>query len=157
MTRKDGVGCGVGDRFATSGLRETSARLGRRVIEGSLAFAAVAALAGPPVATAQERGVQTTPGQDIVLVSKDRGDERWAISLDLRTGTAIGNVFARSGGTPSFVWCSANDVALAAAPNQTTYTLDCFGASACPNPPCDASAWTPLGEVELSGSFFFSP
>ena len=157
MARNERVGRGAGEPFAASGRRETSARLRRRLIEGSLVIAAVATLVGAPAATAQDRGVQTTPGQDVVLVSKDVGDERWAIALDLRTGTAIGNVFPMGGGPPSFVWCSAKSVVLAPDPNQTSYTLDCFGASACPNPPCATTAWTYVQTVDLPGSFLFSP
>ena len=133
----------------------------RRQALGQLAGATVlvlAAIAVASMAQAQERGTQLTPPQDLVLVNKDIGEERWAIALDLRTGTATGNVFQRNGGPTSFIWCSARTVELAADPKETNYTLDCWGADACPSPPCAIGSWHLLpGPFPLPGSFLFSP
>jgi hypothetical protein len=119
----------------------------------------LAAICVASVDKAQERGTQLTPPQDLVLVNKDVGDQRWAIALDLRTGTATGNVFRRNGGPTSFIWCSATKVELAADPKETNYTLDCWGADACPSPPCAIDSWSRIPEspVDLPGSFLFSP
>jgi hypothetical protein len=111
----------------------------------------------PGAARAQDRGIQTTPDGNLMLVSKDINGERWSISLNLSDGTAIGNVFPSGGGAPSFVWCSSSNIALTADPTTTQYTLECYGASACSALPCPASGWTYLQQVQLSGSFFFAP
>lgn len=112
---------------------------------------------GSGAARAQDRGIQTSPDGNLMLVSKDINGERWSISLNLSDGTAIGNVFPSGGGAPSFVWCSSSSIALTADPTTTQYTLDCYGASACSALPCTASGWTYLQQVQLSGSFFFTP
>jgi hypothetical protein len=116
-----------------------------------------AVLLVPSAAAGQGRAIQTTPDAKLMLVSKDVGAERWSIALNLSDGTAVGNVFPASGGSPSFVWCSAESVQLAANPVDTQYTLDCYGASACQQLPCLASSWTFIDKVTLSGSLFFQP
>jgi len=131
----------------------SSARLMRIALALSLGAAMLVASA----AAAQDRGIQTTPDAKLMLVSKDVGGERWSIALNLADGTAIGNVFPASGGAPSFVWCSAASVQLAANPVDTQYTLDCYGASACSQLPCAASGWAFINTVTLAGSLFFQP
>ena len=123
----------------------------------ALLLGAIVLLRGAAPAIAQERAIQTTPDGKLMLVSKDQGDERWSIAVNLSDGTAIGNVFPKSGGAPSFVWCSAASIALTMDPTTTVYTLDCFGASACSQLPCAATGWTSLGQVTLSGAFVFTP
>jgi hypothetical protein len=61
-------------------------------------------LAIPGLAHAKA-GVQMCPGGQQTLVSKDVGDERWAIMYDIESHVAMGNVFFTSGGPPAFVWC----------------------------------------------------
>src|SRR6185369_17146882 len=51
------------------------------------------------------KGVQTTPDNQHILVSKDVGNERWAISLNA-DDTITGNVFLCDGSPPAFVWCA---------------------------------------------------
>jgi hypothetical protein len=136
--------------------RGRRARLGRSSLL-SLAILLAAALASPRAAAAQGRGIQTTPDGKLMLLNKDINGERWSISLNLRDGTAIGNIFPSNGGAPSFVWCSAASITLAKEPTDTQYTLDCYGASACSQLPCGPSGWTHIGTVNLAGSIFFAP
>src|SRR6185295_15247031 len=51
------------------------------------------------------KGVQTTPDNQHILVSKDVANERWAISLNA-DDTITGNVFLCDGSAPAFVWCA---------------------------------------------------
>lgn len=86
-------------------------------------LAALAALAVtmPSPAASQTRGVQFTPDGKRVLVNKDVGGERWAITLN-EDRTATGNVFRTDGSDPAFVFCAPLD-----RPNG----FACFGADAC--------------------------
>ena len=72
-------------------------------------------------AAAQTRGVQFTPDGKRVLVNKDVGSERWAITKN-ENGTITGNVFRSDGGPPAFVFCS---------PTGAPDSYECFGADAC--------------------------
>jgi hypothetical protein len=107
------------------------------------------------VATAEAQpasGTRTTPDGRQVLISKDVADERWAIAIDLRDGTATGNVF-RAGASPKFVWCerTGDDGRLDPISGEILYR--CRGAGECAASPCESSGWTDLGEVPLPGSF----
>lgn len=73
----------------------------RHVIVVALALA----LAGAPAAGAAPTGVQWTPDAARLLVNKDVGSERWAITLNLSDFTATGNVFFTDDRAPSFIWC----------------------------------------------------
>lgn len=75
----------------------------------------------PTVGSAQTRGVQFTPDGKRVLVNKDVGTERWAITKN-ENGSLTGNVFRSDGGPPAFVFC---------APGNSSTNFDCFGADAC--------------------------
>ena len=79
------------------------------------------ALAAADSAAAQTRGVQFTPDGKRVLVNKDVGSERWAITRN-ENGTVTGNVFRSDGGPPAFVFC---------APTGAPDAYACFGADAC--------------------------
>jgi hypothetical protein len=114
-------------------------------------LAALAAWTAPAPASAQS-GTRTTPDGKQVLISKDVGAERWAITLDLNDGTITGNVF-RQDGEPQFVWCERRGEALGD-PGTTEIRIACKGADGCASSPCEATAWTELGEVGLPGSFF---
>src|SRR5262245_3931116 len=103
-------------------------------------------------------GVQILPDATRILVSKDVGSERWAITLDLGEETPLnvtGNVFRRDGGPASFVWCVIQDVA--GGPDDirnAQFTWNCFGSDRCSGPPCTADQWQFLGAVTLPGRFF---
>ena len=92
-------------------------RLLRLALLGTLASMALI-----PPAHAQNRGTQLTREANRVLVNKDVGAERWAISLN-EDGTATGNVFRSDGGPPSFVFCSPLP------PGANAFS--CSGADAC--------------------------
>lgn len=93
-------------------------RTGRRATVAALVAIAISA---PLTAAAQSRGVQFTPDGKRVLVNKDVGSERWAITLN-ENGTVTGNVFRSDGGDPAFVFC---------APLGPPNAYACFGADAC--------------------------
>jgi hypothetical protein len=86
------------------------------VVGSLLAIAGTAA-----TAAAQTRGVQFTPDGKRVLVNKDVGSERWAITRN-ENGTVTGNVFRSDGGDPAFVFCS---------PLEAPNAFACYGADAC--------------------------
>jgi hypothetical protein len=67
-----------------------------------LATVGCLALAGSAQA---QRAIQVTPDQKRILISKDVGSQRWAITYNLDDHTATGNVFFAGGGDPQFVWC----------------------------------------------------
>ena len=102
------------------------------------------------VAPAQT-GVQVTVDGKRHLISKDVGNERWAITYNLDDQTATGNVFLPGGGEPAFVWCQAMP--------QTSgnVTLQCFGANKCVSAPCSGDAWHFISTVDLPCQFFFPP
>lgn len=96
-------------------------------------------------------GVQVTVDGSANLISKDVGNERWAITYDLGKKTASGNVFRSDGGDPAFVWCQNTSE------SSDTATLNCFGADRCESEPCSDSDWTSLGQVQLPLGFFYPP
>jgi hypothetical protein len=97
--------------------------------------------------TGAQRGIQGTPDEHRVLVQKDVGSERWAISLNFDDGTATGNIFRADGGEPAFVVCEPTG-----APNA----FSCSGADKCQATPC-TDQFTPIGDVTLPESFFALP
>lgn len=58
---------------------------------------------------ARSSGVRPTLDGARVLVNKDVGSDRWAITRNLREGTVTGNVFSGAGGDPEFIWCGEID------------------------------------------------
>ena len=98
-------------------------------------------------------GLQITPDEKRTLISKDVGDERWAITKN-PDQTVTGNVFSASGGEPQFVWCERTGDDGNPDPAQVLIDYECFGADRCLASPCTADAWSLIGEVTLPGSFF---
>jgi hypothetical protein len=94
-----------------------------------------------------QRGIQGVPDETRVLVQKDVGTERWAISQNFDDGTATGNIFRADGGDPAFVVCTPTG-----APNG----YSCSGADKCLAAPCE-NQFTLIGEVTLPESFFALP
>jgi hypothetical protein len=99
-------------------------------------------------------GTRTTPDGKRILISKDVGGERWAITVDLVDGTVTGNVFSPNGGAPQFVWCERVGDDGSLDPDAGMIRYACRGSDRCEASPCLASAWVDLGQVELPGSFF---
>jgi hypothetical protein len=119
----------------------------RRVALYAIALFALVDAGAPRVAAAQS-GLRVARDADRVLVSKDVGGERWAITRQRSTGSVTGNVFA-AGASPSFIDCDeiTND--------GTNVELRCFGAGACPvGGACDPAGWQLLATVTLPLSFF---
>lgn len=96
----------------------------------------------------RSRGIQISPDGRRTLVSKDVGEERWAIVLNHDDGTVTGNVFPQNGGEPFFVWCDP------LVPDADPLQLVCQGTPSCLAAPCVAEAWQDLGFVILPRSFF---
>lgn len=122
----------------------------RRPRRTSLALAAAVLLLAGGTARAQGRasGLQITPDQKRVLISKDVGGSRWAITRNFSDGSVTGNVFDTAGGDPTFLFCvqrsaSIEDVGLA-----------CYGAPRCVTGPCGAVDFQKLADVTLPQSFF---
>jgi hypothetical protein len=130
-----------------------------------LAVATALFLVAPGHARAQDRGVQVSPDEHLLLVTKDVPEknpvERWAITFNPATGIATGNAFPLGGGAPQFIWCRTNSASLAPNPNLNQYVLDCFGAPACSALPCPKTGtgvgWSHIGEVTIGGDFFLPP
>jgi polyhydroxybutyrate depolymerase len=104
-------------------------------------------------ASGRASGVQLSPDGQLVLVSKDVGGERWAITYVPQSGDVTGNVFRPDGGAPAFVACERTS----ADPGVELLAFACRGADACPAAPCLPDAWTDLGTAELPASFFAPP
>lgn len=99
-----------------------------------------------------QSGLQETPDGRRVVVSKDVGAERWAITLNKDDGSATGNVFFPEGGEPLFVWCQSSGVTA-----EDDAAFDCFGADACPYGSCGDAHWSFIAEVALPVAFFEPP
>jgi hypothetical protein len=102
------------------------------------------------------KGIQATPDGKHVLVSKDVGSDRWAISANADDGTLSGNVFRGEGSAPAFVWCSQIDDDFNPDIRNRIATYACFGSDPCPATPCDVQhQWVLIANnVQLRGSFF---
>jgi len=74
-------------------------------VVGALSLAAILMVAGEAAAQ-RESGIQRTPDGERVLVSKDVGGQRYAITLNVADGTATGNVFSADGSAPQFISCA---------------------------------------------------
>lgn len=100
-------------------------------------------------------GLQTDPNDRQVLISKDVGPERWAISLDPASATVTGNVFRTDGTPPQFVWCERTGDDGNFNPQTVEIKLACYGADPCAEAPCTPSGWSLINpDVRLPGSFF---
>ena len=93
-----------------------------------------------------QRGIQETPDGRRILVNKDVGTERWAITLN-SDGTALGNVFRSDGGPPSFLSCD---------PLPDANHFACYGADDCSTDRC-VDQYAFIANIELPPSFFQPP
>ncbi|HEY2387379.1 MAG TPA: hypothetical protein VGK30_10480 [Candidatus Binatia bacterium] len=102
------------------------------------------------------KGIQETPDTKHILVSKDVGSDRWAISGNADDGTLSGNVFRGEGSPPAFVWCNQTGDDLNPDIRNRIATYACFGSDACPAAPCDLQTqWVLINDsVQLRGAFF---
>ena len=113
----------------------------------------VASTAASGTAGVTPSGLQITPDEKRTLISKDVGDERWAITRN-PDQTVTGNVFSSSGGDPKFVWCERTGDDGNPDPSAVLIDYACSGADRCAASPCTASEWSLIGNVTLPGSFF---
>jgi hypothetical protein len=112
-------------------------------------------LALPPGARAQNT---VTPDGEQMLIQRNVGSERWAISYSFGGSTITGNVFKADGGAPSFVSCAFTDIDYAEDPFDSRYFLDCWGADTCSALPCGSNQWTLIATgIELPASFVLAP
>lgn len=98
-------------------------------------------------------GLQVTPDGKRTLVSKDVGEDRWAITLNDDDGTVTGNVFT-PGQEPTFLWCSLESDDGNPDPANVLLSYSCSVADRCEVGPCDPSDWTFLQNVIVPGWFF---
>ena len=98
-----------------------------------------------PHAAAAQTGVQVTRDGKNAVISKDVGDERWAI---LRRGQLVtGNVFTRSDAPPVFLYCVPDE----ADPSG----LDCLASDACTNAADCPTLWHSIAAVTHVPAGFF--
>ena len=107
--------------------------------------------AAHPLVAARPSGLQVTGDGKRTLISKDVGDERWAISRNGDDGSATGNVFFPAGGEPKFVWCGQEGTA------GDDLVFSCSGADACRDTICGPEQWSYIAQVQLPASFFSPP
>ncbi len=101
--------------------------------------------------------VRITPDGTAILVNKNVGNERWAISLDAERATVSGNVLIGDDDA-RFLWCGITD-ALGDPSDLASQTLvmHCFYGDPCTDvASCAAgfSGWHSIGEVQIPGTFF---
>jgi hypothetical protein len=120
-------------------------------------FGAVALVLALAASAAAKSPVRFTPDGTAILVNKDVGNERWAITLDAERATVTGNVLIGDS-VAKFLWCGITDaIGDASDLANQTLVMHCFYGD-----PCDDLAgcktgfdgWHSIGEVRLPGSFF---
>jgi len=92
------------------------------------------------------RGIQRTPDLQIILVNKDVGTDRFAISLN-QDGSVTGNVFRENEPSPAFIHCT---------PTGQANEYACSGADTCVTATC-VDQYTFIGNVTLPSDFFEVP
>lgn len=130
-------------RRSRIGARKAHPRHARRAARRVLAMTLTLTLSASPVVA--DSALQITRNREQVLISKDVGSERWAITFDPDGGQITGNVMTSSG--PVFVDCSV------VAATLEDLTFACFSLSACGSEPCTRD-WMPfVSSVTLPLSF----
>ena len=86
------------------------------------------ALTAPASSHAAPSGVQWTPDSARLLVNKDVGQERWAITLNLSDFSATGNVFFTDGSAPAFIWCQKTGQSFDSGVGELDLEYTCYGA-----------------------------
>jgi hypothetical protein len=119
-------------------------------IEAAVKEAGTAGSRAAPLGGAgRASGIQITPDGERVLINKDVGDERWAITRNLDDLTVTGNVFQIEGGDPLFLFCEQQDQI------EDDLEFECFGADRCTDSTCPEFEF--IAEVTLPESFFLPP
>jgi hypothetical protein len=91
---------------------------------------------------------QLTPDGLHVLINKDVGDQRWAITSNLADHTLTGNVIDEHG--PHFFWCERMSDDGARDPDAIQIHFACWLAD---GSDCSEAAWHPMDPITLSGAF----
>lgn len=99
----------------------------------------------PCPSSGRESGIQRRPDGKGILVSKDVGGERYAITENLDDGSLTGNVFFTDGRPPVFLFCEAL--------GGNAYS--CSGADRCRDTTCAPYAF--LANITLPADFFSVP
>jgi hypothetical protein len=122
---------------------------------GAMALLAGLLLALPVAAHAQrESGIQLSPQSNRYFISKDVGNERWAITYNLDDKTVTGNVFPIDGGAPTFLTCDITRVEQAPNPADAQYFLSCRASGPCAEAPCTPGQWGTASDAgPIPGSF----
>jgi len=127
----------------------------RARIAAAAALLATLLLGNPLAAHAQRQsGIQLAPESNRYFISKDVGNERWAITYNLDDRTVTGNVFPIDGGAPTFLTCDITRVEQAPNPADAQYFLICRAAGPCASAPCTTDQWgAPIDVGAIPGSF----
>jgi hypothetical protein len=119
-----------------------------------VAVAAAIVLAQAGTAHAQRQsGIQLAPESNRYFISKDVGNERWAITYNLDDKTVTGNVFPIDGGAPTFLTCDITRVEQAPDPADAQYFLSCRASAPCAEAPCGTQWGAPIDAGAIPGSF----
>ena len=110
----------------------------------------------PATALAAPTGVQWTPDSARLLVNKDVGSERWAITLNLSDFTATGNVFFTDGSAPAFIWCDKTGESFDSGVGELDLQYACYGADAGFGG-FASSDWTLINDAVVLPLSFFIP
>jgi hypothetical protein len=94
-------------------------------------------------------GIQVTPDEARILISKDVDGARWSISQNLDDGTVTGNVFFPEGGDPLFLFCEQR------AKVGEDIELRCSSTGACSRTACPE--FEVADDIVLHESFFELP
>lgn len=120
-----------------------------------LVIVAVVSIVAASPCAAQPGGTQLSRDGNAVLVQKDVGAERWAITMNLEDRALTGNVFFTDARPPTFIACDPVDLTYDPATATLLLIYDCFAADDAPG------AFSPVGwtlireDVTLNANFFF--
>jgi hypothetical protein len=114
-------------------------------------------LSGSAVVGAAPTGVQWTPDGLRILVNKDVGAERWAITWNLSDVSTTGNVFFQDDRAPSFIWCENTGHDFVGSIGELDLQFRCFGSDAAFGG-FHFADWSLISDsVFLPASFFIPP
>ena len=121
----------------------------------AVAVAVAGVVLGRPGAAHAQRssGIQLSPDSGRYFISKDVGQERWAITYNLDDKTVTGNVFPLDGGAPTFLSCKITNVQQAADPAAAQYFMDCRSSGPCAAAPCTGQWGDATSVGPIPGSF----
>jgi hypothetical protein len=98
-------------------------------------------------------GIQMSLESNRYFISKDVGQERWAITYNLDDKTVTGNVFPTDGSPPTFLTCDITRVEQAPNPADAQYFMDCRASGPCESAPCGTQWGAPTSVGPIPGSF----